>query len=68
MLIEIIEYKNGKLNWEEKGKFDTGYLCDNDIDFEPIEENIINFDKVKNFNQLLEVVKQLEQRVKKLEK
>ena len=37
--MDIIEYKNGRLEWEPNGKFNTEYLCKNTVEFEVIEEN-----------------------------
>lgn len=38
-LIDIIIYKNKRLNWNQNGNFNTEYLCSNSVKFELVEEN-----------------------------
>ena len=30
-LIDIVEYKNKKINWKQNGNFNTEYLCSNTV-------------------------------------
>lgn len=48
-IIEVIEYKKGRLNWGKGGNFNTEYLCNNRVSFELIEDEI-DIEKIEELN------------------
>ena len=55
-LIEVIEYKNNKLNWKQNGNFSTEYLCSRIVIFEILEDNTEEIEELNHYNVISAII------------
>ena len=54
-IIDSIEYKNGRLERRDNGKFDTKYLCDIETEFEVVDDEI-NIEEIQEIDATTEAI------------